>query len=62
MSETVKCSAIHDKCAYSVKMRNGVYVCDFIGVEKHRRGCPPENCDKFKPKIIGDNSRSRIKL
>lgn len=61
MSETVKCSEMRDKCVYAVKFKDSEYCCDFIGVTGKRRGCDPEKCDKFKPRTIGDRSKSKIK-
>ncbi len=43
-----QCSKVGDKCFY--KSGNGQNrTCDYIGITGHRRGCSPEQCDKYKP-------------
>ena len=60
MSETVKCSEMHEKCAYSVKFKESEFCCDYIGVTGKCRGCNPEKCDKFKYRKISNSNKSRI--
>lgn len=46
--KTYQCSKVGHKCIY--KSGNGQNrTCDYIGIAGHRRGCPPEQCDKYKP-------------
>ena len=46
----VKCSEVGHKCRYSC-MSNGVYFCcDYLCMNGKRRGCDPEDCDKYEPK------------
>ena len=48
-AKTYKCSKVGDTCFYRVGCGQDK-ICDYIGVEKHRRGCHPEQCDKFRKK------------
>ena len=54
MSDTVKCSEVQKQCVYSVNYGGGGYkgysFCEYIAVTGKRRGCDPEQCDKFKKK------------
>ena len=50
MSKTYKCSEVHKQCKYSVMLHDPDFVCDYIGIEGKRRGCKPEQCNKFKPR------------
>lgn len=46
--KTYQCSKVGHKCFY--KSGNGQNrTCDYIIKTGHRRGCPPEQCDKYKP-------------
>lgn len=47
--KTYDCNKVKNKCFYGVKHGSGTY-CDYIGIEGHRRGCKPEECDKFRRK------------
>lgn len=60
--ETYKCSEVQKKCMYSVTMKEGMIICDYIGVEGHSRGCSPEKCDKYKPKTRYREDRMRPKM
>lgn len=55
--KTYKCSEVKRKCAYSCSLSLVGTFCDYIGIEGQSRGCPPEKCDKFKPK----EGRRRVK-
>lgn len=46
---TYQCSKVIKRCAYSEKA-GAALTCNYIGIEGHRRGCEPEQCDKFKEK------------
>ena len=53
--ETVKCSEVIKSCAYSALISNCNSVgmrrfCDYLGKTGKRRGCNPEECNKFKNK------------
>ena len=50
MSKTYKCSEVHEQCKYSVMLHDPDFICDYIGIEGKRRGCKPEECDKYKPR------------
>ena len=41
---TNKCNS----CKYQEEITCGQYGCLYILYAKKRRGCPPENCDKYK--------------
>lgn len=45
---TVKCSQVGKRCEYYDRTSD---CCDYIGATGNRRGCPPEECDKFKFKV-----------
>ena len=47
-AKTYKCSEVGHKCFYSTGKCEGIPTCDYIGIEKRRRGCSPEECDKFR--------------
>jgi hypothetical protein len=42
-----KCSEVQESCAYMGKAGTAV-ICDFIGKEGHRRGCPAEECTVYQ--------------
>jgi hypothetical protein len=44
----MKCK--HKNCKYRSKLTHGISFCDYIGHEKHSRGCAAENCDKYVKK------------
>lgn len=44
---TYQCSKVIKQCRYAEKV-GGALTCNYIGIEGHRRGCEPEECDKFK--------------
>ena len=47
-TKTYKCSEVGHKCIYrSPRKHDGIHTCDYIIKEGHRRGCKPEECDKF---------------
>lgn len=54
MSEPVNCKDVITTCYYSSHInlsgvsRSASYCCDYIGVEGHSRGCPPEACIKYR--------------
>ena len=37
-------------CKYRSKLTHRISFCDYIGHEKHSRGCAAENCDKYVKK------------
>ena len=39
-----------EKCYYYEAVTPGHFGCFYILYAKKRRGCDPENCDKFKPR------------
>ena len=51
--ETVKCSEVMKSCKYAIKLSGtgdgkfSRYCCDYIGMTGKRRGCNPEECDKY---------------
>ena len=49
-AKTYKCSEVGGKCIYRAGQSKEVFMCDYIGKTGHRRGCNPEQCDKFKEK------------
>ena len=55
--ETVREHCTHEDCVYRRCLKNGLPYCDYIGVEKHSRGCDISNCDKYKP---GRKTRPRM--
>lgn len=44
---TYQCSKVIKTCAFATKI-GGAFICDYINIEGHRRGCDPEACDKYK--------------
>ena len=44
--ETVKCSEVHDSCAYA-ETNEAHGMCAYIGMTGKMRGCPAEECDKY---------------
>lgn len=44
---TYKCSKVIKTCAYA-EQAGAALICNYIGIESHRRGCDPEACDKYK--------------
>lgn len=46
--KTYKCSEVGHKCVYASKKYEGLHTCDYLVKEGHRRGCKPEECDKFR--------------
>lgn len=50
--QTYKCSEVGRNCVYRRKTEhNGMATCDYLLMTKHRRGCPPEECDKYERRI-----------
>lgn len=45
--EVVKCSEVHDTCAFADKVE---LQCRYIGITGKMRGCDAEACDKYKKK------------
>lgn len=45
----VKCSKVIKTCKYSGSI-SGAEICNYICIEGHRRGCPPEECTKYEKK------------
>lgn len=45
---TYQCSKVMKTCAYAEKVGAAATMCNYIGIEGHRRGCEPEKCDKYK--------------
>ena len=41
---------MHNECVYGTYIHFNLYYCNYIGIEKHSRGCDPKCCNKFKPK------------
>ena len=50
MSETVKCSKVISTCKYGRCITNEYRYCDYLCKTGHRRGCSPEQCDKYVKK------------
>ncbi len=46
------CSKVGKSCIYGCRL-SGEPICGYILVEHHRRGCPPEACDKYVRKARG---------
>lgn len=46
--KTYKCSEVGHKCIYASRKYEGLHTCDYLIKEGHRRGCKPEECDKFR--------------
>lgn len=46
--ETYKCSEVIHTCKYGYYVSNGEMYCDYIEQTGHRRGCNPEECDKYQ--------------
>ena len=44
---TYQCSKVIKTCYYGENV-GAAMACNYIGIEKHRRGCDPEKCDKYK--------------
>lgn len=44
---TYQCSKVMKTCTYAEKV-GAAMTCNYIGIEGHRRGCEPEECDKYK--------------
>lgn len=44
---TYQCSKVIKTCIYAEKM-GAAMMCNYIAIAKHRRGCDPEACDKYK--------------
>ena len=44
---TYQCSKVMKTCFYARKI-GAALVCNYIEIEGHRRGCDPEECDKYK--------------
>lgn len=49
-SKTYKCSEVIKTCKYADKV-GAAMCCDYINIAGHRRGCEPEQCDKYE-KVI----------
>ena len=47
--KTYKCSEVGSKCTYMTTC-GSQKICNYIEIEGHRRGCKPEECDKFRKK------------
>lgn len=52
MAKTVNCTkSVMKQCAWSYRYNSGTDAyCDYMSKAGHSRGCPPEACDKFKPR------------
>lgn len=50
MAETYQCSKVKRSCQYCSVISGDLPVCNYILMEHQRRGCPPEECDKYKPR------------
>ena len=44
---TYQCSKVMKTCIYAEKL-GAAMMCNYIAIAKHRRGCDPEACDKYK--------------
>ena len=44
---TYQCSKVIKTCIYAEKL-GAAMMCNYIAIAKHRRGCDPEACDKYK--------------
>ncbi len=47
--QTYRCSKVGKTCIYGCRL-SGEPICEYILIEHHRRGCPPEACDKYARK------------
>ena len=45
--KTYQCSKVIKTCRYGEKV-GAAWCCNYIGIAKHRRGCDPEQCDKYE--------------
>lgn len=45
--KTYQCSKVIKSCKYADKAGTSLY-CNYLGKAKHRRGCEPEECDKYE--------------
>lgn len=50
MSEIVKCSEVQKDCKYWKDLNYHMKYCDYLEMEGCRRGCKPEECNKFVSK------------
>lgn len=44
---TYQCSKVMGSCAYADRI-GAAMICNYIGIEGRRRGCEPEECNKYK--------------
>ena len=56
-TKTYQCSKAIKTCRYGEKVGTA-WCCNYIGIAKHRRGCEPEQCDKYE-KIVRKRGRKR---
>ena len=47
LEKTYQCSKVIKTCKYADKAGTSLY-CNYLGKAKHRRGCEPEECDKYE--------------
>ena len=47
MNKPVKCSKVIKTCKYRVKLFDKNLYCNYICITGSRRGCDPEQCDKY---------------
>ena len=60
--KSVKCTeAVMKTCKYARYMCSNERYCDYISRTGHRRGCPPEECDKYEKKKKSKNITVSIK-
>ena len=53
--KTYQCSKVIKTCKYAEKV-GAAWCCNYIVVAKHRRGCEPEQCDKYE-RVIRKRAR-----
>ena len=58
--KTKKCTpSVMQTCAYSRYISSGICYCDYLDIMGHRRGCPPEACDKYKKRGESDGRKKK---
>ena len=49
---TVYCDeSVMKKCKYSLTV-GGRYICNYLEIKEHSRGCPPSACDKYEEQLV----------
>ena len=50
MNKTHNCNNVMRTCKYCTVISGNLPVCDYLSMTGSRRGCPPEQCDKYEKK------------